>query len=337
MRYARLFVTVSCLMILALALFSFSGFGASTFLVKGKVLDASTGQPIPNVTITFKDLDQGKVITIKTNKDGQYMQRLQWGRYKAFTKIEGYAPQEIAQVPKPEGTDETPLDFTLAPGTGFIASELTKEEREKLMKEEEERKKKEKLTAEVKMHFDEAMDLKSNKDYEGAAQKLQQALTIDPTQPVVLGQIAECYSLAGKDDEAINWYKKAIESSPKDGALRTNLGTIYHKKGMAAEAQATFAEAAKVDPLRADVNYYNMGVIMLNSAKIDEALDAFNKCLDANPKYATAYYQKSMCLLNKGDAKGSLEALETYMKMEPTGQYSQSAKDLLPEIKKMAN
>lgn len=337
MRFARLLITVSALTVLALALCTFSGQGASTMLVRGKVFDAATKAPIAGAEITFKDLDQGKVIKIKTDKNGQYMQRLQWGNYKAFVKVEGYQPREEPRVAKPEGTDETTLDFEMYSGTGYIASELTKEEREKLMREEEERKKKEKLTAELKAFFDEAMTLKQNQDYKGAVEKLNQALALEPAQPVVLGQIANCYDLAGDADKAIDAYKKAIEASPKDGALRTNLGTLYHKKGMVDDAQKVFQEAAAVDPLRADVNNYNVGVLMLNSNKMDEALDAFNKCIDANPKYAAAYYQKSMCLLNKGDAKGSLEMLEAYLKMEPAGPFSQSAKDLLPEVKKMVN
>lgn len=61
-----------------------------TAAIQGQVLDAS-GAPVPNATITAKDVDRGTVFTTTTNGEGIYTQpRLPIGRYEIRAEAKGF-------------------------------------------------------------------------------------------------------------------------------------------------------------------------------------------------------------------------------------------------------
>ena len=279
---------------------------------------------------------------VKTGKDGNYMYRLPWGPYYVSAELQGYVPQEVLNVRPPAEGDETIQNWTMEPGEGVLASKLTKEQREQISqnaeeikRQKEEYEKYKKMSAEMKVIFDEAIALKNSGQMDAAMEKLNKALEMDPKQPNILAHLADCYFQKGQYDLAIETYKKAVEINPLDGNIHTNLGNVYVKKGMIAEAQVEFDQAIKADPAHADINYYNMGVVMMNAGKYEEAAAAFKNSVDTNPNYAPAHYQYAMCLVNKAQYAEAVAEMENYLKLAPTGEYAPLVKQMMPELKKL--
>ncbi len=102
----------------------------------------------------------------------------------------------------------------------------------------------------------------------------------------------------------------------------------------------TYDQAAQADPTAAAQYYFNMGAVLTNAGKADEAVAAFDKCIAADPTKAEAYYQKGVNLLGKatlqGDkmvaAPGTAEAFQKYLELQPTGGHSEEAKAMLASI-----
>jgi tetratricopeptide (TPR) repeat protein len=98
--------------------------------------------------------------------------------------------------------------------------------------------------------------------------------------------------------------------------------------------------SAQTDPTSAAGAYFNIGAVYTNAGRPDDANAAFDKCLAADPTRAEAWYQKGVNLLGKatlkGDktipAPGTVEALQKYLELAPTGPNAQSAKDLLTSL-----
>ena len=77
---------------------------------------------------------------------------------------------------------------------------------------------------------------------------------------------------------------------------------------------------------------------------MDEANAAFDKSIAADPNKAEAYYQKGVNLINKATtdpktgkvipAPGTAEALNKYLELQPTGQFADGAKSMLPVHRK---
>jgi tetratricopeptide (TPR) repeat protein len=314
----------------------------TTFLLRGKVTDAKTGQPIVGAEVNFRHTDTNLKYKTKTGKDGGYMYRLPWGTYYMAVVMKGYVPQEDPQVRPPQEGDATIKDWSLEQGEGKLASMMTEEEQAKAKKDLEDYKKQQEeyekykqMSGEIKALFDEAIALKNAGNFDQAIEKLNEALEKDPKQPNILAHLADAYFQKGDLDAAIANYKKALELNPADGTIHTNLGNVYVKKDMMAEAKAEFDQAVKTDPLHADINYYNMGVVMVNAGKYDEALAAFQKSVAANPNYAPSHYQAAMCLVNKAQYAEAVAEMETYLKLAPTGDYAGMVKQMLPELKKL--
>jgi tetratricopeptide (TPR) repeat protein len=137
--------------------------------------------------------------------------------------------------------------------------------------------------------------------------------------------------------KAIEAYQKAIELNPADAATHNNFALALGKAKKFDEMQRELQKAAELDPPKAGQYYYNLGALLTNSGQSDAAIEAFKKAIAADPNHAESYYQLGVALTAKmtmnGDkpvpAPGTIEALQKYLQLSPTGQNAQPAKDLL--------
>ena len=82
--------------------------------------------------------------------------------------------------------------------------------------------------------------------------------------------------------------------------------------------------------------YYNLGAVLTNTGKLDDAMQAFDKAIAADPNRADAYYQKGIILLGKAKIEGdktvappgTAEAFNKYLELQPTGQYAEVTIDI---------
>lgn len=82
--------------------------------------------------------------------------------------------------------------------------------------------------------------------------------------------------------------------------------------------------------------FFNLGVILVNSGKMKEAVVPLKKSVEADPNYADSWYWLGMAL--SGDAQvnvktgkvtpapGTMEALQKYLDLQPSGKYAVDAK-----------
>jgi tetratricopeptide (TPR) repeat protein len=123
-------------------------------------------------------------------------------------------------------------------------------------------------------------------------------------------------------------------------AYYNNLADALNRAKKTDEAVATYEKAAQIDPTKAAQSYFNIGAVYTNAGKADQANVAFDKCIAADPTRADAYYQKGLNLLGKATLQGdktvappgTAEAFQKYLELAPSGQYAQSAKDLLASL-----
>jgi tetratricopeptide (TPR) repeat protein len=153
-------------------------------------------------------------------------------------------------------------------------------------------------------------------------------------------------------DSAVESYLKAVDlkkAAPSDkdpaaaaklAAYYNNLAGAYSKAKKVDDAVKTYEMAAQTDPSQVAQAYFNMGAVLTNSGRPDEANVAFDKCLAADPNRAEAYYQKGLNLLGKATLQGdktvappgTAEAFQKYLELSPTGANADSAKALLASL-----
>jgi cytochrome c-type biogenesis protein CcmH/NrfG len=175
---------------------------------------------------------------------------------------------------------------------------------------------------------------------------------------------------AGNDDEAITKLKALVEAEPNCASCFVKLGELYVKKNDAASAEAAFLKAIELDPAKpapysALANIYNQqrkfdeatkmsakatelmgtagaadaatvfnqGVILWNQSKVAEAKAQWAKTIQIDPKMADAHYWLGMANLSEAKTADARAAFEQYLKLAPTGQYADTAKQILATIK----
>jgi tetratricopeptide (TPR) repeat protein len=321
---------------------------AQTGGVTGKCL-GEDGKPLAGYTIIVERTEIKWQSKVKTNKKGEYTYiGLSVGNYK-FT-LQDPSGKQIFNISKHVGLgDPTPVDFDMAKERA-----AAQKENPEIAKQAEQQVKEQKQFSGLKQSFDQGQALFAAKQYSEAAAQFEQALPFakDKNVPIVLARLADSYSQASKTDtdlslrdthrqKASDYYAKALQADPSNAGLHNNLGSLYADMGKIPEAQAEFQKAAELDPSRAGMYFYNMGVILVNKGKMDEAAVALKKCSELDPTNASAFYWYGMALLGKAEYKedgsivavpGTVEAFQTYLKLDPNGQWASAAKGSLESL-----
>jgi tetratricopeptide (TPR) repeat protein len=309
---------------------------------------AEDGTPLAGYTILVERQEVRWSSKVKTNKKGEYTYiGLVTGNYKVT--LQDPNGKTIFTVTTHVGMGEpTVADFDMAKERKVAE---TNPEYQRLKAEED---KATKQFTGLKQLFDQGQLLASQKRYIEAASMFEQALPLakDKNLPVILARLADVYGKAAgtestpdarKQDQekALDYYQKALQLTPDDAALHNNLGSLYADMGKVTEAQAEFQKAAELKPTEASTYYYNLGVIFVNKGKMDEAAGELKKSTDLDPNNANAWYWYGMALMGKAEFKpdgsmvpvpGTLEAFQTYLKLEPKGPWAAAAQASLDQL-----
>jgi tetratricopeptide (TPR) repeat protein len=162
-------------------------------------------------------------------------------------------------------------------------------------------------------------------------------------------------ALQQKYADAAASYQKALDTNAaskkpaQDIAFTANLnmGQAFSRSGKPVEAGAAYEAAAKADPTKAGVAFYNEAAVFYNAQKLPEAVAAADKAIAADPKRSDAYYIKAASLIPGAkpvtDPKtkittfelppGCLEAYQEYLELDPNGRHAAEVKDLLVNLK----
>ena len=320
-------------LVLALLFASFA-VAQDTGRLDGDIMDKE-GKPYPDVTVAIKNSDTGQTYTVKTDKNGKFVQLgLRSAIYLITLTNENdklnYGPVKFQLD---SGKDNTfKLSFKeLMAETAAAHPEETKK------KEEEEDKFKT-----MKVHFQngltamtEATDLqkqiktvpadqraplqqKRATDCQTALTEFQQAEQgVGPKEvanhATVLQDLGAAYECVGRYDDAAAVFQKAIDLKPQAAfysGLSTNLANSAAAQtdakvaeGKLADANAGCDKAAALDPAVGGTCYRNVGIVLNNKGRQKDAVAPLQKATQANPKDAQAWYLLGSSLTAMMDCK----------------------------------
>lgn len=139
-------------------------------------------------------------------------------------------------------------------------------------------------------------------------------------------------------------FLKAIEVEPKNPDAYNQLAILYHGQKKFDEAVKYATEANKILDATASgadvISLNNLGIILFDGDKPEEAAAAFARVVKLNPKHASAWFRLGLSTftaaskenpkMKMADAKAPLEE---YLKLEPKGEFADAAKALIAAIK----
>lgn len=115
--------------------------------------------------------------------------------------------------------------------------------------------------------------------------------------------IGECYSLLGQPEEAVRWYRRAIEHRGDTVLYYVHLGETLTASGQPIDAERAYREAIE----RGCANYliyYKLGQLLQNQGRVEEAVEAWQKALELDKDHAHEEIRGALVqgLLSMGDA-----------------------------------
>lgn len=114
---------------------------------------------------------------------------------------------------------------------------------------------------------------------------LQQRLDANPKDVAALIELGNISFDASRWPDAIGYYTRALNQTPGNPDVRTNMGIAYYYSGDADRALKEFAQALKDDPRHAQT-LFNVGIVKMNGKNDPKgAIAAWESLLKIDPMY----------------------------------------------------
>ena len=138
-------------------------------------------------------------------------------------------------------------------------------------------------TPSYQMYFKKGVVFSNLQKYQEAVKAFSEALKFQPDNVEILSEMAEDLSILGNQQDAITYYKKAINIEPHNLALKAKLGRVYISKKEMKKACDLFSEIYAIDSTNV---YWNkqLAFCSFQTGKRLQAVHLYEKVLEANPR-----------------------------------------------------
>jgi len=115
---------------------------------------------------------------------------------------------------------------------------------------------------------------------------------------------------------AITLFQMVMQIAPGFADSYYNLGIVLLQKGKVDEAIAQYQKALQIKPDYAEV-HYNFGFALSKNGKVDEAINQYQKALQIKPDYADAHINLGNALLQKGSVDEAITHYQKALQIKP--------------------
>ena len=137
-----------------------------------------------------------------------------------------------------------------------------------------------------------ALIIKADEEYEaGNLQKafalLNEANAKESQNSDVLFKMGYILQRLGDNEEALRYYKEALEMDKENEFIHNSIASIYRAKGEFVSARMHLSASLAIDNQN-PITYYNYGNLLVDMKHLDEAKEMYKRALEINPEFAEA-------------------------------------------------
>ncbi|MBN1532927.1 MAG: tetratricopeptide repeat protein [Spirochaetes bacterium] len=126
----------------------------------------------------------------------------------------------------------------------------------------------------------------------------------------MLENLGEAYLSLKDYDRSLEMYNRVSRIDSRNVRILSKIGELYYEKGELDRAMQMFSRITEIDPLteNARVAYMNMGNILDDAQRYDEAIMMYEKALTISPKDDATYYNLGLAYVHAGKPEKAVDA-----------------------------
>lgn len=138
----------------------------------------------------------------------------------------------------------------------------------------------------------EALILRADEAFEEQDMQRALALLIEvnakvKNNPDVLFKIGYIMQQLNDNDEALKYYKDALEIDKSNEFIHNSVASIYRANGEFISAKMHLNESLAIDDNNA-ITYYNYGNLLVDMTHPEEAIEMYKRAIEINPDFSEA-------------------------------------------------
>jgi tetratricopeptide (TPR) repeat protein len=150
--------------------------------------------------------------------------------------------------------------------------------------------------------------LKAMGQWELALACLQEAYTLDPNGAECVDALGEVTQHLGLWSTSLRYYDAALALNPQDAHSLNNRGNVLIKLMRWSEAIESYQAALCIDP-RFALAHLNLGNALAQQHDLEGAVESFNRAIDLNPLDSVALYHRGLVLHEQKKSALALSSL----------------------------
>lgn len=145
---------------------------------------------------------------------------------------------------------------------------------------------------------------------------LQQAVGLDPANPLLYYSLGSKLEKAGRYPEAIELYRVAVAHGIANGRLHSRLADLLVRIGHKAEAVAQYEKAVQLNPGDAGTQA-NLATAYMEQGRVAEAERAYKAAIAVDPSNSMAYNGLGVISIQRQDLAGARGYFEKAVELDP--------------------
>ena len=127
---------------------------------------------------------------------------------------------------------------------------------------------------------------------------------------MMLENLGEAYYSLKNYDKSLEMYSKVATIDSRNVRILSKIGEIFYDTGHLDRALEAYSKITAIDPLteNARVAYLNMGNILDDAQRYDEAISMYEKALTISPKDDSTFYNMGLAYLHSGKPEKAVDA-----------------------------
>jgi len=142
----------------------------------------------------------------------------------------------------------------------------------------------------------------------------KKALQIKPDYLTALDNLGIALFQLGKLEEALSYYLEALKIAPEYAGIHNHIANVLAAQGKLEKAVNHYTKALLIDPGLA-ITHNNLALALVAQGKLEKAVFHYESAIKKDPEYADAHYNLGYLLLNQKKNRAALSHFAEVIKI----------------------